>query len=120
MLADSLVDTDLREVHSHGVLQVPEYVKGLKSRGVNPQGHPQIVRDSGACLVVDGGNSMGQIGTHFAMERVIERAATSGIAAAGIRGNNHCGVLAYFAMQALAHDMIGMATINALPTVGRD
>jgi LDH2 family malate/lactate/ureidoglycolate dehydrogenase len=117
LLADSLVDADLRGVHSHGVLRVPEYVNKLKSGGVNPQGHPQIVRDSGACLVVDGGNSMGQIGTHFAMEQVIERAAASGIAAAGIRGSNHCGALAYFAMQALAHDMIGLATTNALPTM---
>ena len=73
LLANSLVDADLRGVHSHGVLRVPEYVNKLKSGGVSPQGHPQIVRDSGACLVVDDGNSIDQIGTHFAMERVIER-----------------------------------------------
>ena len=30
--------------------------------------------DAGPCLVVDGGNSMGQIGAQFATERVIERA----------------------------------------------
>src|SRR6185312_6419228 len=74
-------------------------------------------RDVGACLVVDGGNSMGQIGAHFAMERVIERAQDTGIAAAAIRGSNHCGAMAYFASQALGHDMIGLATTNALPTM---
>ena len=71
----SLVDADLRGVHSHGVLRVPEYVKKLTVGGVDPRGRPSVVRDVGACLVVDGGNSMGQIGTHFAMERAIERAA---------------------------------------------
>ena len=67
LLADSLVFADLRGVHSHGVMRVPEYVKKLTVGGVNPAGEPRVVRDSGACLVVDGGNSMGQIGAHFAL-----------------------------------------------------
>jgi len=75
------------------------------------------MRDGGACLVVDGGNSMGQIGAQFAMSRVIERATSHGIAAAGVRGSNHCGTMAYYAMQALPRDMIGIATTNALPTM---
>lgn len=117
LLAGTLVAADLRGVHSHGVLRVPEYVVKLTRGGVDPQGRPRVVRDSGACLVVDGGNSMGQIGAAFAMERAIERAATTGIAAAAIRGSNHCGALAGFAMQALPHAMIGLATTNALPTM---
>ncbi len=117
LLADSLVFADLSGVHSHGVLRVPEYVKKLTVGGVNPQGRPFVARDSGACLVVDGGNSMGQIGAYFAMQRVLERAATFGIAAAAIRGSNHCGALAYFARMALDQEMIGMATTNALPTM---
>lgn len=117
LLADSLVEADLRGVHSHGVLRVPEYVHKLAAGGVNPRGQPFVARDSGACLVIDGDNSMGQIGAAFAMARAIERAQTSGIAAAAIRGSNHCGAMAYFAMQALPHDMIGLATTNALPTM---
>lgn len=117
LLADSLVAADLRGVHSHGVLRVPEYVKKLILGGVDPRGRPSIARDGGACLVVDGGNSMGQIGARYAMDRVIERAAVHGIAAAGVRGSNHCGTMAYYAMQALPHDMIGIATTNALPTM---
>ena len=63
LLAGTLCYADLTGVHSHGVLRVPEYVGKLTHGGVNPQGRPALVRDSGACLVVDGGNSMGQIGT---------------------------------------------------------
>lgn len=94
-----------------------EYVKKLTVDGVNPQGRPHIVREFGACLVVDGDNSMGQIGMNFAMNRVVERADIHGIAAAGIRGSNHSGAMAYFATQALSHDMIGLAITNALPTM---
>jgi LDH2 family malate/lactate/ureidoglycolate dehydrogenase len=116
-LADSLVQADLGGVHSHGVLRVPEYVRKLTREGVDPQGRPRVARDSGACLVVDGGNSMGQIGVHFAMERVIERAEATGIAAAAIGGSNHCGAMAYYAMQAVPREMVGLATSNALPTM---
>jgi|DewCreStandDraft_5_1066085.scaffolds.fasta_scaffold00466_34 LDH2 family malate/lactate/ureidoglycolate dehydrogenase len=117
LLAHTLVTADLRGVHSHGVLRVPEYVKRLTRDGVDPRGRPRVVRDEGACLVVDGGNSMGQIGASFAMEQAIARAATTGIAAVAVRGSNHCGAMAYYAMQALPHDMIGLATTNALPTM---
>jgi len=117
LLADSLVEADLGGVHSHGVLRVPEYVHKLRGGGVDPRGRPRLARQVGSCLVVDGGNSMGQLGVHFAMQAAIDLARTTGIAAAAIRGSNHCGALAYFARQALPHDMIGLATTNALPTM---
>jgi L-2-hydroxycarboxylate dehydrogenase (NAD+) len=116
-LAGSLVDADLRGVHSHGVLRVPEYVKKLTEGGVDPHGRPRVVREVGACLVVDGDNSMGQIGMRFAMTRAVERAQSTGIAAVAIRGSNHCGALAPYVLQAVAHDMIGIVTTNALPTM---
>ena len=117
LLADSLVFADLRGIHSHGVLRVPEYVEKLTTKGVNPKGKPHIIRAFGGCVVVDGDNSMGQIGMHVAMNEVIQRANEHGIAAAAIRGSNHSGAMAYFAIKALPHDMIGIATTNALPTM---
>ncbi|HEU5431551.1 MAG TPA: Ldh family oxidoreductase [Thermomicrobiales bacterium] len=117
LLADSLTAADLRGVNSHGVLRVPEYIKKLTTGGVDPRGQPKVVQDAGACLVVDGGNSMGQIGTAFAMERALDRAASTGIAAAAIRGSNHNGAMAYYAMKALPRGMIGLATTNALPVM---
>lgn len=124
LLADSLVVADARGVHSHGVLRVPEYVKKLTQDGVNPRGRPYLVKDSASVVLVDGDNAMGQIACRFAMQRVIERAQSSGVAAAAVRGSNHCGALFYFAGMALCHDMIGIVATNALPTMapwgGRD
>jgi LDH2 family malate/lactate/ureidoglycolate dehydrogenase len=96
---------------------VPEYVKKLTRDAVNPRGRPFIARDSGPVFVVDADNAMGQIACHFAMSRVIERTAQAGIAAAGVRGSNHCGALFYFARMALPQDFIGIVTTNALPTM---
>jgi LDH2 family malate/lactate/ureidoglycolate dehydrogenase len=117
LLAETLVVSDLRGCHSHGVLRVPDYVRKLTADGVDARGVPRIARDAGAALVVDGGNTMGQIGCAFAMKAAINRARQTGVAFAAIRGSNHCGAMAYFAMMAAAEDMIGIAATNALPTM---
>jgi LDH2 family malate/lactate/ureidoglycolate dehydrogenase len=117
LLAGSLVTADLRGVHSHGVLRVPEYVDKLTTGGVDPAGRPRVVTDDGAALVIDGGNSMGQIGAHFAMRRAIERARTVNVAVAAVRGSNHCGAMAPYAMLALDEGMIGLAVSHTLPVM---
>ena len=116
-LADSLVRADLRGIHSHGTLRVPEYVKKLTVDGVNPRGRPRLVSARGAALVVDGDNSMGQIGAAFAMRAAIERAREIGVAFAAVRGSNHCGALDAYALMAVEAGMIGLAGTNALPTM---
>lgn len=115
--AESLAMADLRGVHSHGVLRVPDYVKKFQEGGVDPAGRPRIVQDSGAVCVVDGGNSMGVIGCAHAMREAMGRAETMGIGAVAVRGSNHCGALFYPAMMALRRGMIGIVTTNALPTM---
>jgi LDH2 family malate/lactate/ureidoglycolate dehydrogenase len=117
LLADTLVRADLRGVHSHGVVRVGEYVAKLTGGGVDPRGQPRVVRSAGAALVIDGGNTMGQIGGTFAMRQAIARARTTGVAVAVVRGSNHCGAMDYYAQLACQADMIGVATTNALPTM---
>lgn len=77
LLADSLVDADLCGTHSHGVIRVPEYAEKLTTQGVNPTAKPEIVRAGPSFVIVDGRNSMGQIGTALAMQEVIYPAVQS-------------------------------------------
>jgi len=117
LLAETLAVADLRGVHSHGTLRVPDYVKKLLDEGVDPRGRPRIVSENAGAIVVDGGNSMGQIGSAFGMRAAIAKAKETALAAAAVRGSNHCGAMAYYAMMALPEDMIGIAATNALPTM---
>jgi LDH2 family malate/lactate/ureidoglycolate dehydrogenase len=117
LLARTLVHSDLRGIHSHGVLRVPDYVGKLTRDGVDPRGRPRVISDRGAAFVVDGGNSMGQIGGTFAMKHAIERAGEIGLALAAVRGSNHCGALDWYTLMAVAENMIGIAGTNALPTM---
>jgi LDH2 family malate/lactate/ureidoglycolate dehydrogenase len=115
LMADTLIEADMTGMHSHGVMRMPSYVERLTTRGVDPKGVPSIVRQRGGCMVVDGGNSMGQIGVHFAMRQVIDKARENGVAFAAIRGSNHCGAMAYYARMALEEDLIGVATTHSVP-----
>lgn len=117
LLAETLVHADLRGVHSHGTLRVPDYVKKLTADGVNPRGRPRIVGGRGAAIVVDADNSMGQIAGTFAMEAAIERARDHGLAFAAVRGSNHCGAMDWYTLMAARADMVGVAGTNALPTM---
>ena len=80
LLADTLVVADLRGCHSHGVLRVPDYVKKLTVDGVDPRAEPEVVKDQGGALVVDGHNSMGQISCAYAMRQAIERTEETSVA----------------------------------------
>ena len=117
LLADTLVKADLRGIHSHGTLRVPDYVKKLTLDGVDPRATPRVERRVGGAIVVDGANAMGQIAMHVAMQAAIAAAGEHGLAMAAVGRSNHCGAMDYWAMQALPHDMIGIAGTNALPTM---
>jgi LDH2 family malate/lactate/ureidoglycolate dehydrogenase len=117
LLTESLVHADVHGVHSHGVLRIPDYVKKLTQDGVDPRGRPRVVSDRGAALVIDGGNSMGQIGGAFAMEKAIDRAAEIGVAFAAVGGSNHCGAMDWYTLMAVRRGMIGIAGTNAIPTM---
>ncbi len=117
LLTASLVHADLRGVHSHGVLRVPDYVAKMTTGGVDPRGTPRLVSATGGAIVVDGGNTMGQIGGRFAMDAAIDAARAQGIALAALRGSNHCGALDWHTLHAAGQGMIGIAGSNALPTM---
>ena len=117
LLAHALVAADQRGIHSHGTLRVPDYVEKLTTGGVDPRGRPAIVSDSGAAIIVDAHNAMGQIAADVAMKTAIAAARRIHVAIAVVRNSNHCGAMDHWAAMALDHGMIGLAATNALPTM---
>ena len=124
VVADSLVEADLRGVSSHGVVRVPTYIAGLVNGSIKPRPSLEVIVDLGPRAVVDGDDGMGQVGANRAMQLAVERAREHGIGVVGLRRSRHCGAMAYWAIQALAASCIGFATTNAglnmAPTGGRD
>lgn len=112
LVADTLVEADLRGVYSHGIQLLHRYVRGL-NKGINPKPNVQIVLDVGALAVLDGDCGMGQVASHKAMELAIKKAECHGIAAIGVRNSNHLGSLAYWGMMAVNKGMLAIVTSNA-------
>ncbi len=60
IVADSLVESDLRGVGSHGVTRMGIYVKRLRMGLINPRPDVKVLREDAATLLVDGDNGLGQ------------------------------------------------------------
>ena len=125
--ADALVAADLRGVDTHGVIRFsPQawYVKWLSEGSMTARPNIRIISESASTALIDGDRGMGMVIGHRAMELAIAKAKQSGIGMVGVRNSRHYGMSAYYAMQALEHDMIGIAMTNAsrqvVPTFGRE
>src|SRR4028118_936157 len=119
IVADSLVQANLRGVDSHGVARVGIYAKRLKMGLVNPRPNVGIVRESAGTLLVDGDNGMGQVVGVRAIDLGLDKAGKSGGISVGVRRSNHYGAGAYYVQRAVARDAIAFAYSNAPPTTAR-
>jgi LDH2 family malate/lactate/ureidoglycolate dehydrogenase len=115
--AHSLVLTDLRGHNSHGVIRVPFYVERLQKGGDNLRPQPRVERETVATAVLDGDRGPGHIVARHAMELAIAKAKDTGIGFVSARNSGHFGAAQLWAMQALAHDMIGLAWTNGPPVM---
>jgi LDH2 family malate/lactate/ureidoglycolate dehydrogenase len=111
-ISDTLIQSELRGIASHGIVRLPFYCRRLLEKGSNPHPKITVVSEKPSMMLIDGDNGLGQIVSIMAMERVIERARNQGVCFAGVRNSCHFGMTAYYPMMALRSDMIGMAGCN--------
>lgn len=122
--AEVLVASDLRGHESHGVSRLEQfYVRPLLTGQINARPRSVVRHETAATIVIDADNGLGQPAARRAMDRCIEKAREAGMCMAIIRHSNHFGIAGYYAMQALAHEMIGISCTDAgplaVPTGGR-
>jgi L-2-hydroxycarboxylate dehydrogenase (NAD+) len=119
-----LAEADARGVPSHGVGRLPFYESNIKAGFVFPKAEPEIVHETPLSLVVDGHNGVGPHISKFAMDRVLEKAKTTGAGFAAVRNSSHFGMAALWAEMAPAKGYIGMSFTNtricSIVTYGRE
>jgi L-2-hydroxycarboxylate dehydrogenase (NAD+) len=116
-MAQSLVQTNLWGIDSHGVLRVGKYLDRLRSGSMNGNPELRTLKSDTALEVLDADNGSGYIAGKAAMARAIELAEKQNIAAVGIINSNHCGATSLYARMALERDMIGIAMSNVAPNM---
>jgi LDH2 family malate/lactate/ureidoglycolate dehydrogenase len=117
-----MADADVNGSDGHGIFRLPQYVKRIRSGGINVTPDIKLICETPATALVDGDNAMGHLVMSHAASVAIEKARTAGVAWVGARNSNHAGPAALYAKMPLAHDMIGLymavGNANHLPPWG--
>ncbi|HUY11638.1 MAG TPA: Ldh family oxidoreductase [Candidatus Dormibacteraeota bacterium] len=124
-VAEVLIAADMRGVESHGVARLESYYVGrIRNGHLKAKPKYEIVRETETTVLYDADNGLGHPVGRLAMEQVLAKAKQHGSAFGAVRNSNHYGIAGYYAMMALPHDMIGMASTNSVrygaPTFGRE
>jgi LDH2 family malate/lactate/ureidoglycolate dehydrogenase len=76
------------------------------------------VQKRAACALFDGDNGLGAVVGTRAMDYCLTRAYQHGFALVGVRNSTTLEMMAYYAMRALEHQMIGFAATNTELKIG--
>jgi len=114
-VASALVSADLRGRSSHGLLQLPVYLKRLKAKTIDPLGELEILREGTAFAVCDAHCMLGHAAAPQAMALTTRKARQAGIAAVSVRRGTHFGVAGRYARQAAEEGLVGIVMANTRP-----
>ena len=114
ILGDTLVDAELRGVPSHGLVHLPMHLDELERGLVKADPDVQVVRDSGATVVIEGDSGLGQRLSIEATDLAIERASQFGAGIVGVRNSGSFGVAGYYPLRAANRGMIGFSLQNTV------
>ncbi|MBY0514249.1 MAG: Ldh family oxidoreductase [Gemmataceae bacterium] len=113
VVARSLVDANLCGHDSHGVMRVPQYLGFIKT-GVYRVGVPlQVVTETPAVVVADGGWGLGQVQAYRLLDKLVPKAKALGVAAGTLRNCGHVGRLGEYAERAAREKMAFLAVANS-------
>ena len=114
IVADHLVEANLRGHDSHGVGMLPLYVQNFHAGKLKPNQHARLLREDGAIAVFSGEMGYGQKIAREVMDWAIERARKSGVAVVALRDVQHIARVGSYGEQAAEAGMIAMLFVNAL------
>jgi LDH2 family malate/lactate/ureidoglycolate dehydrogenase len=115
--AKVLVSASVRGVDTHGVANVVGYSNDVENGRYTIPQQMDIISESPTTALMSGGNGIGLVSAYRAMEIAIEKAKKFGLGMVSVKDGHHAGMVAYYAMMALEHDMIGMSMTTAAPAV---
>jgi len=114
LLADHLVEANLKGHDSHGIGMIPAYIESLLAGELKLNATLKTVTDSESLLVVDGGVGLGQSMAHDAMVLGIQRAKQKGSAIVALRNAHHIGRIGHWAEQCAEANLISIHFVNVI------
>jgi uncharacterized oxidoreductase len=126
VVAQHLVNADLKGYTSHGVYHLSSYMQKVDQQEISPTARPEIIRQSASTAAVEGHNGWGQYIALWCMQIAIEKARATGLGGVTLAHSSHIGRLGEFVEYAAEHGCIGLilrggggvGSGNALPYGG--
>ena len=108
-VTDSVVSTSLRGTDSHGINLFPHYCRAYDSGRLNKNPQFEVNQTSPTTAIIHADHSIGHHVGAVAMQKAIDLAKESGMAAVGVKHSTHFGAAAYFGLMAPPQGCIGFA-----------
>jgi LDH2 family malate/lactate/ureidoglycolate dehydrogenase len=111
-VAGTLVESDLKGVHSHGANLMSLYATRIRSGHIKPITEVTVVEERGSSVMLDGGLGLGQISGIKATDLSIEKAREFGMSAISVRELTHLGALGFYTQRAADEGFISLVVQN--------
>ena len=112
IVASGFVESNLVGHDSHGVIQIPRYLRSIEAGRFNLQADMRVVRDHPGNVVIDADWGFGQVAASWAMELISEKARTQAVAGGTIYHCNDVSRLGQYSVIPCEHNCVGMMTVN--------
>ena len=109
LLAESLVQTSLWGIDSHGVARLPHYLDRISRGSIKARAAVTVELTGAATAQVHGDQGQGIVVAHRAAGVAAELARQTGIGAVGVSDSSHCGAMALYTRPAARDGLIAFA-----------
>ena len=113
LVAESLVQTSIWGVDSHGILRLTHYLRRMRLGSVKPAAVPIVTRTGPVTAQVHGEDGLGIVHATLAMETAIEMARENGAGLVGVGHSSHCGAMQLYTRMAAKANLVGIAMTHA-------
>jgi uncharacterized oxidoreductase len=112
IVADHLVEANLKGHDSHGVGMIPSYLRNVGAGKCAPNQPGRVVSDMGSIIVYDGERGFGQIVARRATELGIAKAREMGVAVVALRNAHHIGRVGTYGELCAGAGMVSLHFVN--------
>jgi ureidoglycolate dehydrogenase (NAD+) len=117
LVGESLVQTSVWGIDSHGVLRLTHYLRRLTIGSIKAAAVPVVTRTGPVTAQVHGEDGLGIVHATLAMEVAIEMARETGAGVVGVGHSSHCGAMGLYTRMATRAGLIGIAMTHSSSVV---
>ncbi len=117
LVGESLVQTSVWGIDSHGVLRLTHYLRRLTIGSIKPASTPVVMRSGPVTAQVHGEDGLGIVHATLGMEVAMEMARESGVGVVGVGHSSHCGAMGLYTRMAAREHLVGIAMTHSSSVV---